>query len=245
MRYEVSKPLLWFRFLGLTLPDGFDALDERRYPVYESLRAQVGDAFQFQGGSLIHLSADGRTSFASMRADHGDTVNASMHDLVVLSEAGLVRPAAAVHIPHVEMPEATFASNFGDVVRTDVSPEYAAMLEETEAFRRRTDDSGAVNVACRDFAARRELGFSILDVELGLPIANFQIDPVAGSLNMAFSTSKLGARANMMLRRMDADYDGRAQHFETSLQDGLLNDILLDLEVHLIPEIKAVVRMGM
>ncbi|MDW9478624.1 hypothetical protein GOB57_07895 [Sinorhizobium meliloti] len=164
-QFEVRRPVLWFRAIGETAPDGPADLDERSTTVYESTLARPGDKFYLVNGVLIHEDREGSLSLGALTlrgstADNGRESFALTRNNEVALKSILNRPA---HVPKV--PAERFASTHCGLVRSDVSPAFTEMMNATGEFRHDCDQDGGLSVNCSDFGVERSVSFYVLDIE--------------------------------------------------------------------------------
>ncbi|MBY3433001.1 hypothetical protein HFN89_02255 [Rhizobium laguerreae] len=169
-QFEVSNPVLWFKAIGTTAPDGPADLDERSATVYESALADPGDRFYLVDGALIHEGRDGQLHVGALtlRGNGADNTREAFlltraTDLTLKSI--LNTPARVPAVPSDRFP----ASHCG-IVRQALSPAFAEMMDATEGFRHDCDEDGGWTVACSDYGLERNLVFSVVDIETQMPL---------------------------------------------------------------------------
>lgn len=193
--FEVRSSLLWFREIGRTSPDGFDAASERDEPIYETRLARPGDVFERASDHLVHVDGRGRSSRASLVEAQDYACDRSLRELERMARSGIVR-AAAPSGASAPIPESRFPANSERVLRREASPEFVRMLDAAKDAFRRAEEIGC-GVHCVDVGARREIGFCISDLETSLPRVAFNYDPVsrAGFLHFADIAQAIRAEA--------------------------------------------------
>ncbi|MCV9963959.1 hypothetical protein OIU34_18945 [Pararhizobium sp. BT-229] len=180
-QFEVRKPVLWFRAIGKTIPDGLVGLVEQSITVYETSLARPGDLFYLVEGALVHQGRDGSLSLGAfnLRNQKGDNAREGFlltkHNDLALKSI-LNTPARIPVVPVGKFP----ASHCG-VVRPDLSPAFAEMLEATEEFRHDCDQDGAWTVDCTDYGITRAISFSVHDVETQISLVRIEYSPISRS----------------------------------------------------------------
>lgn len=169
-QFEVRNPVLWFRAIGTTSPDGFADLGEHSATVYESALANPGDRFYLVDGALVHEGRDGQLSSGALtlRGSAADNTREAFSmtratDLVLKSI--LNTPA---RVPAA--PAERFHGSHCGIVRQAFSPAFVEMMDATEEFRHDCDKDGGWAVTCSDYGLERKVVFSVMDIETQLPL---------------------------------------------------------------------------
>lgn len=184
--YEVKQPILWFRMVGHTSPDGVLDFPEQGMPVYESILAAPGDRFRLIENQIVHEAVDGMLSRGVFRLNgHGNNEN-DIYEAMRLQVAGDIglgnSDQPTPMLP--QMPATVFTSCHSGIIRRDFSPAFCALMDATEALRHDCDADGSWIICCGDYGESRTVSLSFLDVETHLSILQIEYDPMAGSFSV-------------------------------------------------------------
>lgn len=175
-QFEVRKPVLWFRAIGQTTPDGPIDLEERASTVFESTLARPGDRFYLVDGALVHERRDGTLSNGALTLR--GTAQDNVREAFAMTKAGELSLAGILNVPSriPETPATRFSDTHCGVERRDVSPAFAEMMDATEGFRHDCDADGGWAVNCCDFGLERKTALSILDIETQISLIQIEVD---------------------------------------------------------------------
>ncbi|MCS4090041.1 hypothetical protein [Rhizobium sp. BK176] len=206
-QFEVRTPVLWFKAIGTTAPDGLDDLGQRTTTVYESALARAGDRFYLVDGALVHEGRDGQLSAGALtlRGSSADNTREAFvltraNDLVLKSI--LNTPA---RVPAV--PADRFNGSHPGIVRQALSPAFVEMMDATEDFRHNCDEDGGWAVTCSDYGFERKVVFSVVDIESQVPLLT--INRTGSETTVYVADSDLAPSASEALRNAGVVESGK------------------------------------
>jgi hypothetical protein len=169
-QFEVRNPVLWFKAIGTTAPDGPADLKEHSATVYESSLAIAGDRFYLVDGSLVHEGRDGSLSAGALTLRGSVADNA--REAFALTRATDISLKSILNTPSrvPAAPAERFHSSHPGIVRQAVSPAFVEMMDATEEFRHDCDEDGGWAVICSDYGFERKVVFSVMDIETQMPL---------------------------------------------------------------------------
>jgi hypothetical protein len=175
-QFEVRKPLLWFRAIGQTIPDGLPDLEERVSTVYASALAKPGEHFYLVDGVLVQQGRDGTLAAGALTLRGTPQDNVREAFLMTLAEE--LSLISLLNTPPClpTTPSERYSDLHCGVVRIEVSPEFAKMMDATVAFRHECDADGGWAVNCRDFGTDRKIALSVVDIETQLWLVQIEVD---------------------------------------------------------------------
>jgi hypothetical protein len=169
-QFEARTPVLWFRAIGKTAPDGIADLGEHSATVYESALACAGDRFYLVDGTLVHEGRDGQLSAGALTL-RGSAADNTREAFSLTRAAELTLKSILNTPPYVpDAPAERFHGSHTGIVRKVFSPAFVEMMDATEDFRHDCDEYGGWTVTCSDYGIERKIGFSVVDIETQLPL---------------------------------------------------------------------------
>jgi hypothetical protein len=207
-QFEARTPVLWFKAIGTTSPDGLDDLGERSTTVYESALARAGDRFYLVDGALVHESRDGQLSAGALtlRGSAADNTREAFvltraNDLVLKSILNTPSRVPAV-------PADRFSGSHVGIVRQALSPAFVEMMDATEDFRHDCDEDGGWGVTCSDYGLERKVVLSVVDIESQMPLLT--IDRSGSETTVYVADSDFAPSASEALRNAGIVASGKA-----------------------------------
>lgn len=180
-KFEVRKPLLWFRVIGHTSSDSLFGEEEALLPVFESALAKAGDELFLVAGEIFVKSLSGNVGIGALTLR--GTARDNVRNAFALAVSGELSLSAVDY--RLDAPPAPPAMRFPDthagIVRTDVSPEFSAMVDATETLRHGCEEDATVTVVCSDLGLDRTISLAIIDVETQTAKVRIEIDTASGA----------------------------------------------------------------
>lgn len=191
-QFEVRKPVLWFRAIGETIPDGPSDLVQNSTTVYQSTLARPGDRFYLVDGTLVHEGRDGVLSVGALTL-RGNLRN-NVREAFVLTRNDELSLKSILNKPVrvPEIPAERFPSTHCGVVREDVSPALAELMDATEAFRHDCDQDGGWAVNCSDIGLERTVSLYVLDIETQISLVQIEVASNARTAKVSVADKEFG-----------------------------------------------------
>jgi hypothetical protein len=175
-QFAVRKPVLWFKAIGKTIPDGPVDLGESSTTVYRSTLARPGEHFYLVNGALVHEARDGSLSVGALTLRALTSENVRQAFVLTKNDELALKSILNTPARIPETPDERFPSTHSGVVRGDLSPSFSDLMDATQEFRDECDRDGAWMASCSDFGMDRTVAIYVLDIETHISVVQIEVD---------------------------------------------------------------------